>query len=84
MEWDRATLDKYDKMIKLMPLFHQGIAEKVVNMKAEENARAHGGIVVQEEDVVRAFFAEVPKSFYDLMISAMDEAGFNHKRYMGK
>lgn len=84
MEWDEGTLDKYNKMIQLIPIFHRGIAEKVVNVKAEEDARARGASVVQEEDVVRAFFTEAPKDFYDLMISAMNEAGFNYKRYMSK
>jgi len=84
MEWDKATLDKYDKMIKIIPVFHRGIAEKVVNVKAEEHAKGRGATVVQEEDVVLAFLAEAPKSFYDLMISAMDEVGFKYKQYMGK
>ena len=84
MEWDKSTLDKYNKMIQLIPIFHRGIAEKVVNVKAEEDARARGSSVVQEEDVVRAFFAEAPKDFYNLMISAMGEAAFNYKPYMEK
>jgi len=84
MEWDKTTLDKYNKMIKIIPVFHRGIAEKVVNVKAEEVAKARGVSIVQEEDVVRAFFSEAPKDFYDLMISAMSEARFNYKRYVIK
>ncbi len=84
MEWDKIILDKYNKMIQLIPIFHRGIAEKVVNVKSEEYAQARGVAIVQEEDVVRAFLAEAPKDFYDLMISAMAEAGFNYKPYMGK
>jgi len=82
MEWDKATLDKYNKMIKIIPVFHRGIAEKVVNVKAEEHAKARGVSVVQEEGVVCAFLAEAPKIFYDLMISAMDEVGFKYKSYL--
>jgi len=50
------------------------------------NSRFNGSIWIgrtdTEENVVCAFLAEAPKIFYDLMIPAMDEAGFNYKRYL--
>ncbi len=80
MKWDAAAFGKYQRMIRLIPIFHRGIAQEVVNKKAEQNAIARGAPEVAEEDIVLAFMTEVPKAFYSLMIRVMDEVGFDYKQ----
>lgn len=79
--WEPIARQKYEKMITKIPLFHREIARVVVDKKAPMLARERGADMVQEQDIVRAFFAEVPMAFYSLMIRLLDEAGFDHKKY---
>ena len=79
MQWDAQTQKKYEEMISKIPLFHREIINQVVPVKSQETASARGSLVVEEKDVVSAFFTEVPKAFYSLMIRLMDEVGFDYK-----
>jgi len=81
MPWESSALEKYNKMLRLIPIFHRGIAQEVVNKKAEQNAQERKSAQVQEQDIVRAFNSEVPKAFYSLMIRIMDEVGLDYKKY---
>ena len=81
LEWDPTALDKYTEMIRKIPLFHREIARQVVDKKAVLNARERGSDLVMEEDIVRAFFTEVPFTFYSLMVRLLDEVGFDYRKY---
>ena len=81
MEWEKVTQDKFNLVITKLPIFHRHIAESAVKNKSEENARQRNASVVQEEDVVRAFFSDVPKPFYSMMVRLLDEVGFEYKKY---
>jgi hypothetical protein len=84
IEWEPIARQKYEKMIAKIPLFHREIARVVVNKKAPMLARERDADMVQEQDIVRAFFSEVPMAFYSLMIRLLDEAGFDYKKYESK
>ena len=81
LEWEKEALGKFKSMIEKIPLFHRKIAEQVVRKKAELNAKERGSLLVEESDILRAFFSEVPFAFYSLMIRLLDEVGFNYKEY---
>lgn len=81
LEWEKEALAKFKSMIEKIPLFHRKIAEQVVHKKAELNAKERGSSVVEESDILRAFFSEVPLAFYSLMVRLLDEVGFNYKEY---
>lgn len=81
LEWEPQALSKFNQMIEKIPLFHRQIAQQVVHKKAMINAQERGASVVEESDIVRAFFSEVPKAFYSLMVRLLDEVGFNYKAY---
>jgi hypothetical protein len=83
MKWEATALSKYNKMLNLIPIFHRGIAQEVVNKKSEQNAQKRGSEQVEESDIVAAFRTEVPKAFYSLMIRIMQDAGFDYKKYEG-
>ena len=80
LQWEPAALGKFDRMITRIPLFHREIAKTVVKKKAAHNALGRGSSFVEESDIVKAFFSEVPKAFYSLMVRLLDEAGFEYKR----
>ncbi|MCK5581210.1 MAG: hypothetical protein KAJ18_08045, partial [Candidatus Omnitrophica bacterium] len=68
LEWESKARAKLDLMIEKIPLFHREIARIVVEKKAVLNAQERDSSMVDEEDIVRAFFTEVPMAFYSLMI----------------
>lgn len=79
LEWEANAFHKYQLMITKLPLFHRDIAKTVVDKKAESNARERESKVIEESDIVKAFFSEVPKAFYSLMIRLFDEVGFDYR-----
>ncbi|HOW36160.1 MAG TPA: DUF2621 family protein [Candidatus Omnitrophota bacterium] len=79
--WDSEARKKFENVIARLPLFHRDIARNVVYKKAEINARERSAKLVEEQDIVRAFFTEVPIAFYSLMVKLLGDAGFDYKKY---
>jgi hypothetical protein len=84
MKWDPVVREKYDNMVRRIPFFHREIAKQIVEKKAMQNAHDRGSALVDEGDVMRAFFSEVPKAFYSMMVRLSDDAGFDSRRYESK
>lgn len=84
LDWEATALAKYQEMIRKIPLFHREIARQVVDKKAVINARERASAKVEEEDVIRAFLTEVPKTFYSLMVRLFEEVGFDYKQFEEK
>jgi len=68
-------------MISRIPVFHRHITEEAVTKKAEELASLRRANSVEEQDVVGAFFCDVPSPFYSMMIRLLDQTGFDYKKY---
>ena len=68
-------------MIAKIPIFHRGITENAITIKAEEHAVARSSKQVEEVDVVTAFFSDVPSPFYSMMVRLLDQSGFDYKKY---
>lgn len=81
MEWKPEVQHKFKVMISKIPVFHRGITENAVTLKAEENAKSRKALAVEEQDVVGAFFSDVPTPFYSMMIRLLDQNGFDYKKY---
>ena len=81
MQWDAEAKEKYEKILSKIPLFHRELTKKVVDEKAPMIASERNSKLVEEDDIVKAFVTEVPRSFYSLMIRLMDDVGFNHEGY---
>jgi len=81
MEWEKATQEKFVLMIAKLPVFHRGLAQVFASNKAEENALARGSHLVEERDVISAFFSEAPTPFYSMMVRLLDHTGFDYKKY---
>ena len=84
LKWEPSAFKKYQEMITKIPLFHREIAKKVVDKRAPMLAQERGSNVVEESDIVKAFFAEVPMTFYSLMIRLFEEVKFDYKKYEPK
>lgn len=84
LKWETKAFDKYQTLIKKIPMFHRDIAKQVVDKKAVLLAQERGATQIEEQDIVRAFFSEVPMTFYSLMIRLMSDSGFDYKRYEPK
>ena len=81
MEWNALVQEKFKAMIAKIPVFHRGITENAVTLRAEENAKLRSALRVEEIDVVSAFFTDVPSPFYSMMIRLLDQSGFDYKKY---
>ncbi|MBL8013044.1 MAG: DUF2621 family protein [Candidatus Omnitrophica bacterium] len=81
LQWEPTALEKYNKMLTRIPVFHRDIARQVVLKKAGINAKARGSAHINESDLTQAFVSEVPKAFYSLMVRIMDEVGLDYKKY---
>lgn len=81
MEWEEATRNKFKSMISKIPVFHRRITEEAVTRKAQELADSRNSSLVQEQDVIAAFFSDVPSPFYSMMVRLLEQSGFDYKKY---
>lgn len=81
MNWDPKTEEKFKNVISKLPIFHRHFAQSAVSVKAQENAQTRKAAQVEEEDVIAAFFSDVPPAFYSMMIRLLEQTGFDYKKY---
>ncbi len=81
MNWEPKLEEKFKLMISRIPVFHRRITEEVVTKRAQELAGARGAKQVGEEDVITAFFSDVPSPFYGMMVRLLEQTGFDYKKY---
>ena len=81
MDWDIKTQEKFKVMISKIPVFHRHITENAVTIKAAENAKARNSARIEEQDVIGAFFSDVPSPFYSMMVRLLEQTGFDYKKY---
>lgn len=81
MVWEQKTKEKFSTMISKIPVFHRRITEEAVTKRAEEIARLRNSNTIEEQDVVCAFFSDVPSPFYSMMVRLLDQSGFDYRKY---
>lgn len=81
MIWETEIEKKFKLLIAKIPVFHRHIAELAVKTQAESIAGSRNCAQVEEQDVIAAFFADVPSPFYSMMIRILDQAGLDYKKY---
>jgi hypothetical protein len=62
-------------------VFHRRITEVAITKAAVENAEKRLSQRVEEEDVIGAFFSDVPTPFYGMMVRLLEQSGFDYKKY---
>jgi len=81
MIWEPQTEDKFKVLISKIPIFHRAITMEIVSKKAEELAQTRKAAQVEEQDVVGAFFSDVPSPFYSMMVRLLEQNDYNYKKY---
>lgn len=81
MDWDKNTQEKLKLMVSKIPVFHRHIAEEAVTKRAAENAKTRNAFQIEEQDVITAFFSDIPSPFYSMMVRLLDVSGFDYKKY---
>jgi hypothetical protein len=81
MIWEAKTEEKFKVLISRIPVFHRRITESVVVQQAQNNALLRKSGQVEEQDVIAAFFSDVPSPFYSMMIRLLEQNGFDFKKY---
>ena len=81
MDWNPEVKERFKAMISKIPVFHRYITQDAVTKRAQESAAARSAKLVEEQDVVGAFFSDVPTPFYSMMVRLLEQAGFDYKKY---
>ncbi|MDD5237004.1 MAG: hypothetical protein PHU91_05015 [Candidatus Omnitrophica bacterium] len=81
MLWETKTEEKFKTLISRIPVFHRRITESVVVQQAQNNALLRKSTQVEEQDVIAAFFSDVPSPFYSMMVRLLEQSGFDYKKY---
>ena len=81
MDWQADTQGKFKLFISKIPVFHRHITEVAVTKRAEEIAKARNARQIEEQDVISAFFSDVPSPFYSMMVRLLEQTGFDYRRY---
>jgi hypothetical protein len=81
MVWETKTEEKFKALISRIPVFHRRITESVVMQQAQNNALLRKSAQVEEQDVIAAFFSDVPSPFYSMMVRLLEQSGFDYKKY---
>ncbi|MDD5119973.1 MAG: hypothetical protein PHR84_01525 [Candidatus Omnitrophica bacterium] len=81
MLWEAKTENKFKTLISKIPVFHRHIAESVVRVQAEKIAFLRNSARVEDQDVIGAFFSDVPSPFYSMMVRILEQTGFDYKKY---
>ena len=79
--WDETAYGQFEKILEQIPALIRGIAETRVSKKAENILRQEGRWIIQEKDMVDAFFSETPEGFMSPMKSSMEELGIDYQKY---
>ena len=81
MDWEAATESKFKLLISKIPVFHRHITESTVRRQAEVIAHNRNASKIEEQDVIAAFFTDVPSPFYSMMIRLLEQNNFDYKKY---
>ena len=79
--WDQASHAQFLQILEQIPALIRSIAELRVNNKAESIVKTDNRSVINEKDMVAAFFAETPPGFVPAMKASMDELGIDYTKY---
>jgi len=82
IKWDDKAKGDFDKIIENLPQFHRSIAEQLVKESAETQAKERNSEIVEEKDLVVAFFKEVPPAFKDMMKRLMNQQAIDYSQYV--
>lgn len=81
IRWEEDTEKKFLIILEQIPALIRGIAETLVNKKAVRLVQEDSRTMVEEKDMVAAFFSETPAGFRADMIKSMEDLGIDYRAY---
>lgn len=84
VRWEKEVEHKFKQAIAKMPLFQRRVAEKLVKKKAEKLTQEKNKGAVSEEELVVAFFKEVPPVFKGMMKNMLKDVGIEYTKYVSE
>lgn len=81
INWDSKAKEIFDKVISNLPQFHRSIAERLVKESAEEIAKNKNMAMVEEKELIEAFFKEIPPAFKDMLKRLLTKLGIEYEKY---
>jgi hypothetical protein len=82
MKWNSRSQEVFNNAIGHLRQFHRSIAEKLVKDSAERIACTRGVETVEEQDLIQAFFKEVPPAFKDMIKRLFRHLNVEYKNYV--
>ena len=79
--WEISTRKQFDQLLEKIPLVLRSIAEKKISQNIDRILKEDHRSVVNEKDIVDAFFAETPFGFHGPMKSDMTTIGLDYTQY---
>ncbi|MFC1510734.1 hypothetical protein ACFL49_03640 [Candidatus Omnitrophota bacterium] len=79
--WEEGAQKNFEKILEEIPAMIRGVAEARVTKKAQALVSDDGRSVIEEKDMVNAFFAETPGGFLPPMKASMEELGIDYVQY---
>jgi len=79
--WEEGIEEKFKSLIKKIPIFLRSVAEKKVEDKARNIVREEKRFLINEKDLVDAFFAETPFGFHGLLKADMEGLNVDYMKY---
>ncbi len=81
--WSKGAKEKFDKITENLPQFHRTIAQQLIKGKSEELAKGRGSGEVEDEDLITAFFQEVPPAFKEMLQRLLNQLNIDYSKYVG-
>lgn len=82
IKWNEKTKKDYEEITDNLPQFHRTIAKQLVKERAEELASQRDSKVVEEKDLIVAFFDEVPPAFKGMMERLLNQHNIDFSKYV--
>lgn len=79
--WDKITEEKFKQILENIPLFMRAIAQEKITNKVNALVNADGRDIVNEKDMVDAFFCETPFGFHGPMKSDLKAVNIDYTQY---
>ena len=82
IQWEPKALDVFNRVINSLPEFHKSIAQRLVKQRSEALAAQRGSDQVSMDDLLTAFFQEVPPAFKSMMQRLFKKLGVDYSSYI--
>lgn len=79
MEWDTIAQKKFDSVMDEVPTVFRPTARGIIIPAAEDIARQQNRSKVTEQDVLQAFYREIPPIFHEELEPYLERAEFDLK-----